>query len=127
MLGDAEEWFYRGLGGIGIDHSAHNHPLVLAPQVVGGLLWADTAFDSTWGRIESKWHKAGDTITYSFSIPVNTTATVRLQTADAENVLVKGEACTTPGVTATTKTAGGIELILGSGRYTITAAAPARK
>ncbi len=48
MLGSAEEWFYRGLGGINFDLSRQGDKrLVLRPQVVGTLSWVRTRYQST--------------------------------------------------------------------------------
>jgi hypothetical protein len=92
MLGHAEEWFYRGLGGIQADP---DHPgfkrFVIAPQIVGGLTSARTSFQSLYGEIASDWRRDGDRLTLSVSVPVNTTAIVRLPTKDAAAATESGK------------------------------------
>jgi hypothetical protein len=126
MLGDAEEWFFSGLGGIRIDHAAEREEqLLIAPAVVGDVQWVDAHYDSTWGRIGSSWRKAAGTVTYALTIPVNTLATVRIATAEPARVTVNGaRTATAAGVLKTGVTAGTIELVMGSGSYRVVAAAP---
>jgi hypothetical protein len=126
MLGDAEEWFYRGLGGIHVDHAAaRDQQLVIAPEVLGKMEWVDSVHDSTWGRIESNWRRNAGTVTYSLLVPVNTVATIRIRTADPDKLTVNGHAPTAAaGVIRTAKTESGVELLVGSGNYTILATAP---
>ena len=54
MLGHAEEWFFRGLGGINVDLSAKEpRQLVLRPQPVGKLTSVQTRYESALGPVES--------------------------------------------------------------------------
>ena len=58
MLGHAEEWFYRGLGGINVDFSAAVSPTArVRPQLVGKLTEVRTRYVSAWGPIESNWRR----------------------------------------------------------------------
>jgi hypothetical protein len=129
MLGDAEEWFYRGLGGIDIDFTAEpNRRMVLRPQVVGNLAWVRSHYDSTWGLIESNWRRGEASTEYNFTLPVNSQATVILASSESAQILVNGVApAHAAGVINHSILDGRIELILGSGSYSIVAANPPTK
>jgi hypothetical protein len=126
MLGHAEEWFYRGLGGINIDFSAAPHrQLVLRPQIVGKLSDVRTSYVSAWGPIESNWKRGAAQTEYEFTIPANATATVALSTGSPQDIRIKGrEVGNAPGVIGKKTTTDEVELVLGSGHYRITAANP---
>ncbi len=129
MLGDAEEWFYRGLGGINVDLSKQGaERLVLHPAVPKKIAWVHTRYESAVGLVESQWRRGPEATVYDFSVPVNTTATIQLDTALPGMVNVNG--------TAPSKAHGGIsiqcgkdsvQIVVGSGRYRIRAANPAEK
>jgi hypothetical protein len=123
MLGDAEEWFYRGLGGIAVNlAAAPAQRLVLRPQVVGQLAWVRSRYDSVWGPIESEWHRGNTATEYTFTIPVNATATVKLKSCAPERMTVdEVPPDQAAGVLSSKITADGVELVLGSGQYRITA------
>ncbi len=79
MLGHLMEWFYQGLGGIyQEEHSTAYKHLVLKPQTVEGLSYANVQFYSPYGRIISSWEMKQDVFVYRVEIPVNTTARVIL-------------------------------------------------
>jgi alpha-L-rhamnosidase len=126
MLGHAEEWFYRGLGGINVDLSAQPpRQLVLRPQLVGKLTEARTRYVSAWGPVESNWKRDSTQTVYEFTIPANANATVELRTASAESLRIDGrEADEAPGVISSKSKAHKIELVLGSGHYRITSPNP---
>ena len=46
------------------------------------LDYVNCSYDSVYGTIVSNWKREGDTFTWNFTIPANTTATVCLPTAD---------------------------------------------
>jgi alpha-L-rhamnosidase len=119
MLGHAEEWFYRGLGGIHVDLAAPaGSRLLLAPQTPGNLRSVRTHYDSAWGLIESNWQRTGTGVVYSLAVPVNATATFRIPAA--ASLLVNGLPSTrAAGVLRSSATGGTLELVLASGNYTI--------
>jgi alpha-L-rhamnosidase len=123
MLGHAEEWFYRGLGGINIDFTAEpSRRLVLRPQIVGKLSEVHTRYVSTWGPIESNWRRGAAQTEYDFTIPANAQATVEVLTASTEALRVDGAvAAQAPGIISSKIEPGKVELVLGSGHYRITA------
>ena len=123
MLGHAEEWFYRGLGGISVDMSAQApRQIVLRPQIVGKLSYVRTSYMSAFGPIESNWRRSPSRIEYEFTIPANASATAELNTPSLDSLRVNGSIpAKADGVTQATSSAGKAVLVLGSGRYTISA------
>src|SRR5947199_5726135 len=115
MLGHAEEWFYRGLGGIGVDMSAQGpRQLVLRPQMEGKLREVRTRYVSAWGPIESNWRRGAAEAEYEFTIPANASATVELSTAGPEALRIDGlTPARAPGVISSKSGSSGIELVLG--------------
>jgi alpha-L-rhamnosidase len=123
MLGHAEEWFYRGLGGINVDFSAQQpRQLMLRPQVVGKLTEVRTRYVSAWGPVESNWKRGPAQTQYEITIPGNARATVELSTASPAALRIDGhEAAGAPGVISSHVEAHTIDLVVGSGHYRITA------
>jgi hypothetical protein len=126
MLGHAEEWFYRGLGGINVDFSASApRQLVLRPQLVGRLTEVRTRYLSMWGPVESDWQRGARQTEYDFTIPANAQATVELRTVSADALRIDGTvAGKAPGVISSKMKPGKVELVVGSGHYHISAPNP---
>ena len=126
MLGHAEEWFYRGLGGIDIDFTrTPARQLALRPQIVGNINEVRTRYVSAWGPVESNWRRGATQTEYDLTIPANTQATVELRTASTEALKIDGAGVDkAPGVISSKMKSDKIELVLGSGHYRITAPNP---
>src|SRR5258708_10825197 len=79
MLGHIMEWFYDGLAGIrqAEDAVAYDQ-IVIRPEPVGEVRTVRGSYLSSYGSISSAWHKETDGFVLEVSIPVNTTATIRL-------------------------------------------------
>jgi hypothetical protein len=87
MLGHAEEWFYRGLGGIRPDPAGPGFKrFIVAPQVVGDLVSTTATYRSMYGNIVSDWRREGDQLTLDVTVPANSSATVFVPTKDAASV-----------------------------------------
>jgi alpha-L-rhamnosidase len=79
MLGAIDKWFTASLGGI--DQSASSvayQDLVIAPAVVGDLTSVSARYRTPRGTVVSEWVRAGSKVTLDVTVPVGTTATVRL-------------------------------------------------
>ncbi len=129
MLGDAEEWFYRGLGGIDVDLSREGtRRLILRPAVVGKVTWVHARYDdSALGAIESGWRREDAATDYSFMVPVNTTATIEIDSALPGAATVNGVAVAkAAGVISEHAGDKRIAIVVGSGEYRIRAANPAQ-
>ena len=95
MLGGAEEWFYRALGGIDFDMSrSKDERIMIRPAMVDGVTWVKCGYKSTLGKIESDWKQEGGATSIDVAIPPGATATlilpVKMTPSAPENGLPKG-------------------------------------
>ena len=129
MLGDAEEWFYRGLAGINVDLSREGaERLVLSPAIVGKVRWVRADYRSALGLVESDWERAGNDSVYSFEIPANATATIELTTPSPQTVIVNGvQPSKATGVISVHFDGTHVRIVAGSGHYTVRAASSAEE
>ena len=118
MLGHAEEWFYRGLGGIEMDLTRQDaRRLVVRPTVVGKVAWVRTRYDSALGVVESNWRRGATETEYELNVPVNAEATIEVA---AGAVTVNGvEAAKAAGVVSVRVEGGRVEMEVGSGSYRV--------
>ena len=72
-------YFIKGFGGIrpnpeqlGMQH------MIIKPALVGDLKFANTEYESMYGKVIVNWKKEGKNATFHIEIPVNTTAKVYL-------------------------------------------------
>ncbi len=75
MLGGAEDWFYRRLGGMDIDlsRSVSSERVTVRPIAVSGVDWVRCGFDSKLGTVESDWKRDGNVVRYMVTVPVEST------------------------------------------------------
>jgi len=87
MLGGAEEWFYRGLGGIDVDMSRADpaERITIRPAIVAGVDWVRCGYESRLGKIESDWKKDGATTTMEVTVPAGAEATVVVPDREGSN------------------------------------------
>ncbi len=79
MFGEIGAWFFKGLGGIKIDESKPGFKnILLKPNFVSGLDRFESEHESPFGVIKSAWKKEKQSITFDFTIPSNSSATVYL-------------------------------------------------
>lgn len=126
MLGDAEEWFYRGLGGIDVNLARQGASrIILSPAVLSPVKWVRTSYKSLLGPIESSWRRGASQTVYGFTIPANATATIKLNTASPRAVTVDGdEMSKAQGVISAQIGEDSVNIVVGSGQYRIRAANP---
>jgi alpha-L-rhamnosidase len=83
MLGHLMEWFYSGLGGIRQSNgSASYDELMIEPEIVGDITWADASYNSIHGEISTSWKKDENIFTLKVKIPVGCNAIVAIPQAD---------------------------------------------
>jgi hypothetical protein len=128
MLGSAEEWFYRGLGGINVDLSRESaQRLVLHPVVEGNIAWARVHYQSALGEIESEWHRGPAQTVYNFTVPANAAATIQIDSTAAGMVTVNGAPpAHAAGVLETHIDGAHLEMTVSAGKYEVRAANPSR-
>ena len=123
MLGGAEEWFYRGLGGIDFDLSrpARDKRITIRPAGVEGVGWVRCSYESKVGRIESDWKKEGRSLAMEVTIPAGETATVWVP-AEGNAVVIEGAspAEKAADVTFVRRSNDAAEYRVGSGSYHFT-------
>ena len=83
MLGHLMEWFYSGLGGIRQATDSRSYDRILiAPEIVGDLTWAETTFHTIHGEILCSWKIEENYLTLKVKVPVNCKAVVAIPQAD---------------------------------------------
>ena len=125
MLGDAEEWFYRGLGGIEVHRDLPPaQQITLRPAVLAGIGWARTRYRSSLGPIQSDWRRNGAQVIYDFAIPANSTASIAIPTDNPQAVTINGKAASVAeGVLSVSEDRAGLRIEVSSGSYRIVAPA----
>ena len=75
MLSGVIAWFFRSLLGIAPTEEAPGYAeITLRPSFIRALGEASGYFDTVRGRIEAAWRFAGDTVTYTVTVPEGITA-----------------------------------------------------
>ncbi|MGO8759202.1 MAG: family 78 glycoside hydrolase catalytic domain [Terracidiphilus sp.] len=125
MLGSAEEWFYRGLGGINVDLSRNSAERLVLHPAVGKIAWVRVQYQSAIGEIESDWRRGAHETAYAFTVPANATATIVIDSAAPGAATVNGApAAKAAGVISARTEGGRMGLTAGSGKYLIRAENP---
>jgi alpha-L-rhamnosidase len=100
--GSVGAWLFQSVLGIQPDESGPGFKkFILAPQPdpATGLTSAQGYYDSNFGRITSEWKCDAGKFAFHAVVPVNTTATVFIPTADPNSVTESGQPATkSPGV-----------------------------
>ncbi len=124
--GSVGEWMFRTIIGLNPDAAEPGYKhFTLRPRPGGGLTWARGAYRSLHGRIACAWRVDAGRLTIDVTIPANTTATVYVPAADAEQVQESGRpASTADGVRFLRADDGAAVYAVAAGRYTFTAPRP---
>ena len=119
MLGGAEEWFYRGLGGIDFDLSRPEaaERITIRPRVVEGVTWVKCGYDSKLGMVKSAWNRDGAVTTLDVTLPVQSTIVLPLRTAGASVKEGDGDAAKARGVRLMRRDAADVVLRVEPGSY----------
>jgi len=113
------EWLYRYVAGMDIDPETPGYKhILLAPHPGGGLTNADAEFASLYGKVKSAWKLEGNDFVYEVTVPANTTATVTLPAAKADQVTVNALTMAPSLKESLKQTDKGISVNVGSGNYT---------
>jgi hypothetical protein len=91
MLGHLMEWFFSGIGGIRQmkESYAFDH-ILIAPEIVGDITWADAVIESVHGEISSSWKITGNDFSLTVRIPANCRATIELPQTDPDKINENG-------------------------------------
>jgi alpha-L-rhamnosidase len=119
MLGHLMEWFYSGIGGIrqSPGTSAYEN-LLIEPQIVGDISWADTKFNSVHGEISTSWKIENNTLSLRIRIPVGCNANVAIPQADQSLITLNDSPITrSPEINIKGTYGGKTICAIGSGEY----------
>ncbi len=90
--GAVAAWFYRTICGIrpgeGAESAGMKH-FVIEPKPGVGLDYATCSLRTPYGLVKSGWKREGDKVVFDFTIPCNTTATIKLP--DGKEYHLKGD------------------------------------
>ncbi len=87
MLGHLMEWFYSGVGGIRqIPSSTSYENILIEPEIVGDITWADATYNSIHGEISTSWKIEENIFTLKVKIPVSCHAIIALPQADSNMI-----------------------------------------
>ena len=113
------EWLYRYVAGLDIDseNPGYKH-ILLSPHPGGGLTNAGVEFSSLYGKVKSAWKIEGNDFIYEVTVPANTTATVTLPSAKADQLTINAQALPAAIKESLKQTDKGVSLNIGSGNYT---------
>jgi alpha-L-rhamnosidase len=79
MFGEIGGWFFKGAGGINPDPEKPGfRNTLLAPYFPEGLDRFEASHLSPYGTIVSKWERRRNRVTYTVTVPANSTATLTL-------------------------------------------------
>jgi len=79
MFGEIGAWIYKGLGGIRPDAANPGFKnVILEPHFVTGMDHFEAKHISPYGEITSSWKREGKGMSYTVTIPANSTATVKV-------------------------------------------------
>ena len=87
MLGHLVEWFYSGIGGIRQAEDSKSYDnILICPEIVGEMTWAETSFKTDHGEIVTNWKIEADKLILMVKIPVNCRAVVAIPQTDPEKI-----------------------------------------
>lgn len=89
--GSVAEWIYRDIAGLKLcEEEPGYRKFRICPKLGKELDFAEFSFESMYGKIISGWKREADQVEYHITVPVNTTAEVRLQ---GKGVLKSDQPC----------------------------------
>jgi alpha-L-rhamnosidase len=118
-FGAIGSWLYQVVAGLEIDpeQPGYKHFFV-QPQPGGGLTRAKATYESVYGKIIAGWEDVNGCRNVAATVPPNTTATILLPGATAQNVTESGWPLSKAAAVANVRAgSGGTLLDVGSGEY----------
>lgn len=119
MMDHIEEWFFTHLGGIQNAGTAFDN-IVIKPFIPSNLNHNNITTHTTYGLVRSAWQRSGNAITFNFSVPVGTQATIIVPIQSGEQLFEGGKAIMEGknGIQSVTYTDDTATVVVGSGNYT---------
>lgn len=112
-------WLYRYVAGIGLDEgNPGGKRFILSPHPGGVLTEARARHQSLHGEVRSAWKLHDGRMTYSVTVPANSTATVCLPNAAEAEISEGNEPLErAQGISRVSQQAGAVTFEVGSGSY----------
>jgi alpha-L-rhamnosidase len=89
LLGDLLIWLNENVAGIKADRAEPGFKkIIMRPEVIEGLQWANASYHSPYGLISSEWEKkpGGPSFEWRISIPANTSAVVYIPAKNLDEI-----------------------------------------
>ena len=118
MMDHIEEWFFTQLGGIQNTGTAFD-TFTIAPFIPSDLEKCNITTRCNYGEIRSAWEKHDEDMSFTFVVPVGTTATIIVPVADGKWLTEDGEGLVAgeKGVQSVEYADGKATVVVGSGTY----------
>jgi len=119
MLGHLMEWFYESLGGIDQQSNSYGFKeILIKPEMVGDINFANTSYQSPYGQIICNWEKRKDFTLINVEIPANSSATLFLPVNET-SIVTEGDKVLGKSSDVQVLKRGNGQLIcyIGSGKY----------
>jgi alpha-L-rhamnosidase len=84
------DWMYRVSAGIETMGAGYKH-IIIQPHPTSKLAYSKATFESSYGTIASGWERKDGKVIVKVKIPVNTTATIILQSSGQDKVTETGK------------------------------------
>ena len=111
-------WLYQYVAGIQNDPRAPGyHHFVLQPHPGGGLTSATASLKTGYGTIKSNWKLENKRMTYSCSIPPNSSATVNFDNSEAKDIIINDLPLLKYELAKISENNQKVKIELGSGNY----------
>ena len=112
------QWLYQYISGIQNDQNApgYKHSF-LQPHPGGGLTSASGSLKTMYGTIKSDWKIETGTMTYTCSIPPNSSATVCFENSEANDIVLNNLPLLKNGEAKISGNNQKVKIELGSGNY----------
>ena len=112
------QWLYQYVAGIQNDPKAPGYKhFVLQPHPGGGLTSATGSLKTLFGTIKSDWKLENQRLTYSCSIPPNSSATVNFNHSEAKDITINNLPLLKYGLAKISENNQKVKIELGSGNY----------
>jgi alpha-L-rhamnosidase len=91
-FGSIGAWMYQEIGGLKIDESRPGYKnIIINPKITELLDSAYVSLNTPYGIVKSEWTRSGNKVYLNIFIPPNSTATIKLEDADINEMYMNNE------------------------------------